>query len=145
MFAVATPLRIEDPVCTAHLLQDSCREDGKVKHRIRGNTAGLPDERVLALTTARVLDPASKLATARGLASETARSTPAESLALGECTEDDLCAAMDWLLKQQRRIESGRAKRHLADSALVLRDPTSTYFEGRACPLARMGYSRDGE
>jgi hypothetical protein len=99
----------------------------------------------IALIAARVLDPASKLATARGLARETARNTLAESLALDTCTEDNLYAAMDWLLKQQKKIESGLAKRHLADGALVLYDLTSTYFEGRACPLARMGYSRDGK
>jgi hypothetical protein len=99
----------------------------------------------LALIAARVLDPASKLATARALDEESAQSTLGECLGLGEITEDDLYAAMDWLGKRQERIEQNLAKQHLEDGALVLYDLTSTYFEGRSCPLARMGYSRDGK
>ena len=99
----------------------------------------------LALIAARVLDPASKLATARGLCPETARDTLAELLELEDCDEDDLYVAMDWLLTQQKKIEKSLAKRHLADGALVLYDLTSTYFEGHACPLAHVGYSRDGK
>ena len=51
---------------------------------------------------------------------------------------------MDWLLERQERIETALAKRHLAEGTLVLYDVTSTYFEGRHCPLARLGHSRDG-
>jgi transposase len=51
---------------------------------------------------------------------------------------------MDWLLPQQARIEQALAKRHLAEAALALYDLTSTYFEGRHCPLAKLGHPRDG-
>ena len=102
-------------------------------------------QRVLALIVARLLHPGSKLATARGLAAATARDSLAETLALGEVNEDDLYAAMDWLLNRQDRIERGLAQRHLKDGALVLYDLTSVYLEGQACPLARRGYARAGK
>ncbi len=101
--------------------------------------------RALALIVARVLDPGSKLATARGLAEATARDSLAETLGLQDCGEDDLYAAMDWLLERQNAIERRLAKRHLEDGALVLYDLTSVWLEGRHCPLARRGYSRDGK
>ena len=101
--------------------------------------------RVLALITARILAPGSKLATARGLAEATARDSLASVLGLGEIDEDDLYAAMDWLLERQDRIERRLAKRHLQDGALVLYDLTSSYLEGRHCALAKHGYSRDGK
>ena len=100
---------------------------------------------VLAMIVARVLAPGSKLATARGLAEAAARDTLAETLGLGAVDEDDLYAAMDWLLERQDRIERGLAKRHLEDGALVLYDLTSVYLEGRQCPLAKRGHSRDGK
>ena len=101
--------------------------------------------RVLAMIVARIVDPGSKLATARGLAADTARDSLAETLALGEIDEDDLYAAMDWLLERQDAIERRLARRHLKDGALVLYDLTSVYLEGRRCPLGRRGYSRDGK
>jgi transposase len=58
--------------------------------------------------------------------------------------EDELYEAMDWLLERQERIETALGKRHLVEGALVLYDVSSTYFEGRHCPLARIGHSRDG-
>ena len=102
-------------------------------------------QRVLALIVARLLHPGSKLATARGLAAATARDSLADTLALGEVNEDDLYAAMDWLLTRQERIERGLAQRHLKDGALVLYDLTAVYLEGQACPLARRGYAREGK
>ena len=102
-------------------------------------------QRVLALIVARILAPGSKLATARGLAGATGRDSLAETLALGDVDEDDLYAAMDWLLTHQDRIERALAKRHLKDGALVLYDLTSVYLEGQSCPLARRGYSREGK
>jgi len=99
---------------------------------------------VEALIAARLLDPCSKLATARGLAAETLESSLGESLAVASADEDDLYAAMDWLLAQQARVEQALARRHLTDGGLVLYDVTSTYFEGRQCPLAQFGHSRDG-
>ena len=98
---------------------------------------------VLAMISARILDPASKLATARGLHSDTLHSSLGESLALDSADETELYAAMDWLLARQPRIERELAKRQLQDGAMVLYDLTSTYFEGRHCPLARLGHSRD--
>ena len=102
-------------------------------------------QRVLAMIVARVLEPGSKLATARSLAADTARDSLAETLALEDCDEDDLYAAMDWLLERQDAIERRLAKRHLQDGALVLYDLTSVWLEGRRCPLGRRGYSRDGK
>ena len=97
------------------------------------------------MVAARILDPGSKLATARGLAEATVRNTLAEELSLGPLDEDDLYASMDWLLERQDRIERGLAKRHLAEGTLVLYDLTSVWMEGRCCPLAKRGHSRDGK
>ena len=100
---------------------------------------------VLAMVLARVIDPASKLATARQLDVATATSSLGPLLELGTVSEQELYAALDWLLSQQSRIESRLAQRHLSQGTLVLYDVSSTYFEGRTCPLARRGYSRDGK
>jgi hypothetical protein len=100
---------------------------------------------VLAMIVSRVLDPASKLATSRALHPDTLSSTLAELLHLAAPSEDELYAAMDWLLPLQPRIEQALAKRHLAEGALVLYDLTSTYFEGRHCPLGKRGHDRDGK
>ena len=102
-------------------------------------------DRVVALIAARILHPGSKLAAARGLAEETARDTLGETLGLGEVSEDDLYAAMDWLLTRQDAIERRLAKRRLKEGTLVLYDLTSVYLEGRRCPLAKRGHSRDGK
>jgi transposase len=98
---------------------------------------------IIAMIVARILYPASKLATARGLHSDTLHSSLGELLDLSAADETELYQAMDWLLPRQERIERELAKRQLADGALVLYDLTSTYFEGRHCPLARLGHSRD--
>ena len=66
-------------------------------------------------------------------------------LGLGTVSEQDLYAALDWLLSQQPRIERELARKHLNQGTLVLYDVTSSYFEGRTCPLAQYGYSRDGK
>jgi hypothetical protein len=96
-----------------------------------------------AMIVARLLDPASKLATARRLDSETASHSLGQVLDLGDVDERELYAALDWLLDQQKRIERTLARRHLHDGTLVLYDVTSTYFEGRTCQLAKLGHSRD--
>ena len=98
---------------------------------------------VCALIVARILAPASKLATARGLHEQTASSSLGALLGLELVDEDHLYAAMDWLLSRQARIEDKLAARHLQEGCVVLFDVTSTYFEGRRCPLARYGHSRD--
>ena len=99
---------------------------------------------VEALIAARLLDPCSKLATARALGAETAESTLGESLGVANADEDALYDAMDWLLARQARVEQALARRHLTDGSLVLYDVTSTYFEGRKCPLAKFGHPREG-
>jgi hypothetical protein len=93
----------------------------------------------IALVAARVLAPASKLATSRMLG----QSTLGEALGVAEASEDELYGAMDWLLARQARIEAALARRHLGSGSLVLYDVTSTYLEGRRCALAVPGYSRD--
>lgn len=99
----------------------------------------------IAMIVARLIDPASKLATARGLDGETATSSLGEVLELEAVDEQALYAALDWLIDQQERIEQSLARRHLRDGTLVLYDVTSTYFEGRTCPLAKLGFNRDGK
>lgn len=98
---------------------------------------------VLAMILDRVLEPGSKLATARALKAETGHSTLGQLLELESVDENDLYAALDWLGERQEAIEGQLAKRHLKAGTLVLYDLSSTYFEGRHCPLARFGYSRD--
>jgi transposase len=99
----------------------------------------------VALIAARIFEPGSKLALAQALGAETLHSSLGEELGVDDCTEDALYAAMDWLIARQASIERALAKRHLSESTLVLYDVTSTYFEGRKCPLARFGHSRDGK
>ena len=100
---------------------------------------------VVAMVVARIIEPCSKLATARGLKSETGSSTLGEMLGVEWADEDALYGALDWLVRRQGRIEQALASRHLNEGVLVLYDVTSTYFEGRTCPLARYGHSRDGK
>ena len=98
---------------------------------------------VIAMIVARILEPASKLATARGLHCDTLHHSLGEMLHLDSADETELYQAMDWLLPQQARIEQELAKRQLSQGGLVLYDLTSTYFEGRHCPLGKLGHSRD--
>jgi hypothetical protein len=103
---------------------------------------------VVAMIVQRVIAPGSKLSATRRFA----QSTLSEELGLGEVNEPELLAAMDWLLERQDRIEKTLARRHLpaANSdapegdAFVFYDLSSSYFEGRKCPLGKLGYSRDG-
>jgi len=99
---------------------------------------------VLAMIVSRILDPTSKLAAARALSPETAASSLGEVLGLGGVDEDELYTALDWLLARQPAIETALAKRHISNGTLVLYDVSSSYMEGRCCPLAQRGYSRDG-
>jgi hypothetical protein len=100
---------------------------------------------VIALIVSRIIAPASKLATARALDPATSASSLGEVLDLGPVREDDLYTALDWLLARQPVIETALAKRHLKGGTLVLYDVSSSYVEGRCCPLAARGYSRDGK
>ena len=96
---------------------------------------------VAAMVASRIIGPATKLATTRLWHT----STLAQEFGVTHATEDDLYAAMDWLLAGQDRIQKKLAARHLTDDALVLYDLSSSYFEGSCCPLAKLGYSRDGK
>lgn len=96
---------------------------------------------VAAMVASRIICPATKLATTRLWHT----STLAAEFGVADATEDDLYAAMDWLLTGQDRIQKKLAARHLKDDSLVLYDLSSSYFEGSHCPLAKLGYSRDGK
>ena len=96
---------------------------------------------VLAMVVARVLQPASKLGTTRLLDT----TSLGQTLGVADATEDELYAAMDWVLAQQGAIERRLAKRYLAPGGMALYDLTSSYVEGTHCPLAKRGYSRDGK
>jgi hypothetical protein len=95
----------------------------------------------LAMILSRVIAPGSKLCTVRTLG----QSTLASELGVEGADEDELYAAMDWLIERQAKIEDRLAARHLRDGEMVLYDVSSSYFEGRQCPLGRLGYSRDGK
>jgi hypothetical protein len=99
---------------------------------------------VVAMLVAQVIDPGSKLAFARGLRTETATSSLGQVLGVSGCDEDDLYAAMDWVLARKDAIESSLAARHLVNGTLVLYDVSSAAFEGRTCPLGAIGHARDG-
>jgi transposase len=111
--------------------------------RILGPDGDRCRDLVLAMLTGRILDPISKLATARSLSPDTACSSLGEALGLGDVTDAELYAALDWLLERQAAIETALAKRHLQNGSLVLYDVSSSYMEGRCCPLARRGHNRD--
>jgi len=96
---------------------------------------------VVAMVAERLIHPCSKLATTRLWQS----TTLAEELGVCDADEDDLYEAMDWLLGRQEGIEKKLAARHLSEGSLVLYDVTSSYYEGRSCPLARFGHDRDGK
>lgn len=113
--------------------------------RIMGPDPSPQRDLAVAMIVARLLDPKSKLATARGLNAQTLAHTLGEQLGLQSATADELYSAMDWLLERQPTVEKQLAATHLEDGALVLCDVTSTYVEGRACPLANFGHSRDGK
>ena len=112
--------------------------------RLLGPAAERSRDLLLALIVGRILDPASKLAAARALSPATASSSLGSELGLGGVDEDELYDALDWLHERQPAIEAALAKRHLKNGTLVLYDVSSSYMEGRCCPLARRGYSRDG-
>src|SRR6476469_29435 len=99
---------------------------------------------VMAMLIAQVIGPGSKLATARGLRTETATSSLGQVLGVSGCDEDDLYAAMDWALARKDAIENALAARHLVNGTLVLYDVSSAAFEGRTCPLGAIGHARDG-
>jgi transposase len=96
---------------------------------------------VLAMVAARIVAPHTKLATTRWWHT----TTLAEDFEVADANEDELYAAMDWLLQRQSKIENKLASKHLQPGGLVLYDLSSSYFEGSTCPLAKRGYNRDGK
>ena len=96
---------------------------------------------VLAMVASRIVAPHTKLATTRWWHT----TTLAEDFGVADASEDDLYAAMDWLLARQNTVQKKLAARHLSAGGLVLYDLSSSYFEGSCCPLAKLGYNRDGK
>ncbi len=113
----------------------------RLLHRARGRERQL----ALAAIVARVLFPDSKLATARRLSPETATSSLGALLELGPVSGNELLDMLDWLVRRQPWIERTLARRHLRDGTLILYDVSSSYLEGRCCPLAAFGHNRDGK
>jgi Transposase DDE domain len=113
--------------------------------RLLGPHANRPRDLVLAMIVSRIIAPASKLATTKGLNPMTATTSLGQVLGLGEVAYDELYQALDWLLARQGAIETALARRHLKGGTLVLYDVSSSYVEGRCCPLAKRGYNRDGK
>jgi len=109
--------------------------------RLLGRERRRERDLVVAMICQRLIGPGSKLSATRRLG----QSTLADELCLGEVKEAELLSAMDWLLEQQPRIERALARRHLSGEGFVLYDLSSSYMEGRCCPLATLGYSRDGK
>jgi transposase len=113
--------------------------------RLLGPQANRPRDLVLAMIVSRIIWPASKLATRKGLNPMTATSSLGQVLGLGEVADAELYQALDWLLARQPAIETALARQHLKDGTLVLYDVSSSYVEGRCCPLAKRGHNRDGK
>ena len=121
----------------------TCRQLGlpRILHRVRSRERDL----ALAAIASRVLEPSSRLATARQLSEATASTSLGALLGLGAVSGNEMLAMLDWLLGRQAWIEKSLAGRHLAGGTLVLYDLTSSYLEGRCCPLAAFGHNRDGK
>ena len=114
--------------------------------RVMGRKAGRMRDLAVAAVVARIIDPASKLATARALDPETASTSLGTLLKLGAVTGNEMLDMLDWLLERQPWIERSLANRHLkGGNTLILYDVSSSYLEGRCCPLAAFGHNRDGK
>ena len=111
-------------------------------HTLLGARRSRRRDIVEAMLVARIIDPRSKLATCRGLDTATAFSSLGEELGIGEVGVHELYDALDWLLTRQPAIEKKLAAAHLQSDGLALYDLSATYFEGRTCPLAKLGYPR---
>jgi hypothetical protein len=130
---VAAALGTVRQIALDRLLLSTAQDEQSRRHR----------DLVVGLIVDRLVAPRSKLGFVRAVNGETATSSLGEVLGLGRVAEREVYAALDWLGLQQSRIESGLARRHLKDGTLVLYDVSSSYLEGRKCPLAQHGYSRD--
>jgi len=139
----------------AILLRQAWREGKRIRKKTIANLSSFPPEVIdgfrtvlkggVAASAASVLAPDSKLATARRLSPDTADSSLGALLRLGPVSGNEMLAMLDWLLARQRWIETSLANRHLRDATLILYDVSSSYLEGRLCPLAAFGYNRDGK
>jgi len=112
-------------------------------HKIIDRTPSKNRDLIVSLIVARILHPASKLATSRHFQDETSSTTLSEECNLEGIDENDIYQAMDWLLEKQASIENKLARTHLSDGTFILYDLSASYFEGKACPLAKRGYPRD--
>jgi hypothetical protein len=130
---VAAALGTLRKIALDRLILSTAKDAASLRHR----------DLVVGLIVDRLVAPRSKLGFVRAVNGESANSSLGEVLALGKVGEHEVYAALDWLAGQQKRIETGLARRHLKNGTLVLYDVSSSYFEGRKCPLARLGYSRD--
>ena len=114
--------------------------------RVLGRKADRMRDLAVAAVVARIIDPASKLATARALDPETASTSLGAVLGLGPVTGNEMLDMLDWLLARQPWIERSLANRHLkGGNTLILYDVSSSYLEGSKCPLAAFGHNRDGK
>src|SRR5450759_2077256 len=109
--------------------------------RLLGSRPSPERDLVLAMVASRILAPHTKLATTRWWHT----TTLAQDFGVADANEDDLYAAMDWLLDRQDAIQKKLAARHLSPGGMVLYDLSSSYFEGHCCPLGKFGYNRDGK
>ena len=138
-------MTVERSLAHGHVMAvlGTCRRLGfeRLLHRHESRQRQL----ALAAVVARVLNPDSKLATARRLSPETATSSLGPLLSLGPVSGNEMLAMLDWLLGRQRWIERVLARRHLEDATLILYDVSSSFIEGRMCPLAAFGHNRDGK
>ncbi len=130
---VAAALGTVRKIALDRLMLSTAKDEQSRRHR----------DLVVGLIVDRLIAPRSKLGFVRAVNGETRCSSLGEVLGLGTVAEREVYAALDWLVAQQPRIEAGLARRHLKDGTLVLYDVSSSYLEGRKCPLARFGYSRD--
>ena len=137
--AAAEALTIERSLPAGHV-EAALSMAGRLElRRVLGREPSRERALCLAMIVQRVIGPGSKLAMTRAFR----QSTLASELSVEGADEDELYLALDWLLARQQRIERALARRHLEEGTLVLYDVSSSYFEGRSCPLAQLGYSRD--
>ena len=113
--------------------------------RVLGSRSSRERDLAIGMIVARVINPASKLATARAFKDETAGTSLSLELRIQDVQERELYETLDWLGKRQRRIETKLAKKHLADGTLVLYDVSGSYYTGRQSSLVKFGYQRDGK
>ncbi|MGH3131330.1 MAG: IS1634 family transposase [Gaiellaceae bacterium] len=139
LLAAGEAFRVERSLPHGHVAATLAMAKKLELPRLLDRAASPERARALAMIVQRLLEPGSKLACTRALS----QSTLAEELGVEGVDADGLYAALDWLGERQPAVEARLARRHLAEGTLVLYDVSSSYFEGRSCPLAARGFSRD--